>query len=156
MPYKRNTKTFMYVIKATRNAPTIALKIKKKLLAAWKCCSNSIITQQRCRKNKWKKAFNNPPCRKPIKHNKFHNVKSVACSFFTGSVFVAGKLSKPTEHGMRGTEKPCRINAGGILEPKKMRGSGVEIKPPFGKSFLCGQQRNPFRVSNLTKHCLLY
>jgi len=39
---------------------------------------------------------------------------------------------------MRGTAKPRRMNAGGILEPKKMRGSEVEIKPPFGKSFLCG------------------
>lgn len=140
----------MYVIKATQNAPSYSHG-NKKLLAASKCCSGSVLAQKCCRKNKRQKASNNPPCIKTIKHNKFHSVKAVACSFFAGSVPAEGKLSKPTENDMRGTQKSCRINAGGILEKKKMRGSGVEIKPPFGKSFLCSQERNPFRMSLLTK-----
>lgn len=37
-----------------------------------------------------------------------------------------------------------------------MRSSRVEIKPLLAKSFLCGQQRNPFSGSQTTKLCVLH
>lgn len=149
MPYKRNTKTFMYVIKATQKAPSYSHG-NKKLLAASKCCSGSILAQKCCRKNKRQKASNNPPCIKTIKHNKFHNVKSVAYSSFAGSVPAEGKLPKPTENDMRGTWKSCRINAGGILEKKKMRGSGGRSNHHW-KVISLWPGENPFWISLLTK-----
>lgn len=137
----------MYVIKATQKAPSYSHG-NKKLLAATKCCSGTILAQKCCRKNKRWKASSNPPCIKTIKHNKFHNVKSVACSFFCRFSTCRGEIQ---ENDMKGTQKSCRTNAGGILEKKKTRGNGGKIKPPFGKSFLCGQERIPFWISLLTK-----
>lgn len=143
----------MYVIKATQKAPSYSHG-NKKLLAASKCCSGSILAQKCCRKNKRQKASNNPPCIKTIKHNKFHNVKSVAYSSFAGSVPAEGKLPKPTENDMRGTWKSCRINAGGILEKKKMRGSMGEIKPPLESHFSVAR-RESFLNQPTDKNCLL-
>lgn len=64
----------MCVIKATQNAPSTALKIKSFSLieniapAAFEL--HDVLGKPRDRK-----PSTTPSCRKPIKHNKFHNVK---------------------------------------------------------------------------------
>lgn len=146
----------MYVIKATQNAPSIALKIKSFSLienvapAAFEL--HDVVEKPRDRK-----PSRTPSCRKPIKHNEFHNVKSVACSigffFFLQAQYLEwGKC--PSQQSMVG--KTLRNQCGRNPGAKEMRGSGVEIKPLLAKSFLCGQQRNPFRGSETTKLCLLH
>lgn len=102
----------MYVIKATQNAPSIALKIKSFSLienvapAAFEL--HDVVEKPRDRK-----PSRTPSCRKPIKHDEFHNVKSVACSivfffFSAGSVFGVGKVSKPAEHGRKNLAESMR------------------------------------------------
>lgn len=101
----------MYVIKATQNAPSIALKIKCFSLienvapAAFEL--HDVVEKPRDRK-----PSRAPSCRKPIKHDEFHNVKSVACSigffFFLQAQYLEwGKC--PSQQSMVGKtlrEKP--------------------------------------------------
>lgn len=71
---------------------------------------NSTVLQEKQGK---KKAFNDPLCRKPIKHNQFHNVISAAFSQLSTRSGETVQANRAWDGRDRET---CRINAGGILE----------------------------------------